>query len=264
MSRVSVIVLAVVICMGCTAAFAEAIPSTEGWMLTPIIDGNNVSLGLDLGDVSAFAGYQGTLTKTWGDPTLSDPSKYISLGDSGAKLRSFTVSFTGDPILVYHANVQAGNTVTNFTLPVASNVMPVLPNLYPAKARATAGITLTDFVDGDSADGVIAMGGYTGGTFYRASYNVGTDPKDFAYLIAGPKTVDPYISQDFSDNSGVWQTLPDVVKDMETSFKFSLTPHDYASMTSSFFVEPVPEPSSVLALMTGLAGVAGFLRRRRS
>lgn len=257
LSRMSVVALSVVaaMCMACAANAAVAPPSTDGWTLTPVVDGNNVSLQLGIDNAAALAGYQGMLTRTWGDPTLSDSSKYITLGDSGAVLRYFKMGFDGDPVVTLEFDYQAGPAGSTFL--VSSALLPFAAITNPI-GTATAAVTVTD-TDGN---GATATGLYQNGAFYNARYNTATSGQDFAFLVGGPITAQPYLSNTLSQTtSPLWQPISGPVSDMQTFFSFSLTANDSASGTSSFTV--VPEPGSMVAMLTGLIGLAGIIQRRR-
>jgi hypothetical protein len=57
---------------------------------------------------------------------------------------------------------------------------------------------------------------------------------------------------------------PALTTDMGIQLKFTLSPGDTASLTSVFVVEPVPEPSTVVLALAGLACGLFVVRRRRA
>ena len=61
---------------------------------------------------------------------------------------------------------------------------------------------------------------------------------------------------------GLTQPGPAVLTSMGIQLTFTLTSGDSASFTSRFEVVPVPEPTTLLLLGGGLAGIAFFARRR--
>ena len=247
------ILVAVAMCTAVSAAPAP--PSTDGWTLTPVVDGTSVSLILGIDNASALSGYGGTATKTWGDPTLSDPSKFIVLGDSGGVLRYLTLSLDGDPEFALEFDYEAGSAGNDVVIekPVLS-----FATINQPTATATAAVTVTD-TDGD---GATATGAYQRGAFYDARYNTLSTAGDFAFLVGGPITASPYLSCTGSQTtSPLWQPIGVPVSDMRSYFGFHLTPNDTASGTSNFKI--VPEPSSLVAMLTGFVSLAGFLKRRR-
>jgi hypothetical protein len=272
LSKVSILVLtiAAVMCITGTVVDAAALapPSTDGWTLTPVIDGNSIQLLLGIDNSAWLAGYAGELSKSWGDPTLTDRSKFIALGDSGAFLQSLTISLDGDPKVKVQFSVLAGLTNTAFTITPATSTPPSVGPVTLAAtnptATATASITVTD-CDGN---GAWAAPDAQYGTFYRAIYNTN---QTFASLIdgaiGGPVGTINVLPDDGKTGEGfkAWTTIPGSVTSMTAQFSFTLSANDTASGTSSFTVVPVPEPGSMLAMFTGIVGMAGFaLRRRRA
>lgn len=258
LSKMSIIVLSVAaaICLSCTVAYSTpAPPSTDGWTLTPVINGNSVTLLLGIDNAAALAGYQGMLTKTWGDPT--DSSKFISLGDSGSVLRFLTIGIDGDPRVSLTSAWEAGDAGLDCSLSGGDFFDPI----YPAKGRASAQITVTD----NNGDGASVTGGFTGGTLYQATYSTFTGVQLFDRLIDGPIVVNPGSTEPTSGNDEAdWRNIDGHVDGMNAEFKFFLTPNDSASVTSTYRIETVPEPGSLLAMLSGIIGFAGLLRRKRS
>lgn len=263
----AVFAVALAVCMAGTAAYADtAIPSTEGWTLTPIVGDGTVQFLLGIDNTSSLASYAGEVSKTWGD--AGDPTKYIALGDTGGFLQSLTVTLDGDPKVRVQFSVLAGATDTSFTITPLSSTPPgpspvVFAPLVNPLATATAALTVTDF-DGN---GAWVSPGYQDGTFYKATYNTN---QTFASLIDrainDPAPGNIVAAPDGSktgDGFKAWTTIPGSITSMTAEFKFTLSANDLASGTGSFTIVPVPEPGSMLAMFTGIVGMAGVLVRRR-
>ena len=251
-STSAVLLLAALLVCVASAGYAVTLPpSTDGWFLTPTVDGDNINLFLGVDNMDALANYNGLVSRTWGDPTGSDPSKYLELGN-GAFLQSMTVRIDADPRVSVEFYVVAGPTGGLFTL--TSDVVS-FANLASCDAAATAALTVTD----RDGDGAMATGGYDNGCFYQAIYN---DTSTFCYLIQKPMSTAGYCSDTSKDNVPPWVPMNDIYN-ISAQFKFHLSPNDSASGTSNFVVVPVPEPSAMLSLLTGVVGLVGFVRRRR-
>ena len=231
--------------------------STDGWTLTPVICGSTIQLVLGIDNGAGLADYTGTMSKTWGDPTLSDPTQFIALGDSGAVLKALTVTLDGDPQISVKFSVAAGSTDQHFEVSPASPLS--FTTMSNAKGTATSAITVTD-LDGNGAS---ASGSLINDCFYRAVCNEGSTPMDLCYLIPGTVTATPYSSNVSSANMPPWQAINGPISDIWAEFSFSLSANDSASGTSSFTILAVPEPGSVLAMLMGLIGMTGFVARRK-
>ena len=256
MSRFAVLAISVAAAVCIMSAAASAAPSTAGWTLTPVVNGNNVTFVLGIDNMADLASYDGAVTKTWGDPTLTDSSQFISLGDGGI-LQSLTAIVDGDPVVSLEFKYIAGPSGSNFS--VLSDLVTFAPLVDPT-GSATAAVTVTD-LDGD---GVSATGAF-GGKMYRATYQspMTTATASFADLISGPITAGPIWSDTGSENYGPVQ-IAGTVNSIQSEFAFHLSANDSASGTSFFIVQPVPEPASLVALLAGCTGLLGLVRRRQS
>ncbi len=227
-------------------------PSTEGWFLTPVVDGSNVNLFIGIDNMDELLNWQGLVTRTWGDPSRTDPAQYISLGN-GAILESMTVKVDADPQVSLEFAVVAGSNATTFT--ITSGAVSFAP-IY-CHGLATAAVTVTD----RNGNGATATGGYTDGTFYKAMYNGGS--QTFGHLIKGSISASPNASRTGTANIPPWVGIGGQVSDIQAEFKFGLSANDSASGTSNFVVMPVPEPGALANFLIGAATVSGFALRRR-
>ncbi len=170
---------------------------------------------------------------------------------------SLSLGLEGDPAINLNFGVSGGKNGATFHI-----VAPLLtfPTLVNAQAVASATVTVTDYQllrNGATANGLI------GSKYYEARYNTSTVLYD---LVQGPITVlatDPASYSAPPDNGPV-QAIG-TVSSMQSEWWFNITARDNVSGTSSYAIvgDPVPEPSTLLALFGGLVGVAGIARRRR-
>ncbi len=152
-----------------------------------------------------------------------------------------------DPQILLSFAVTAGNTDTTFTFTSATVNFAALTN--PA-ATATAAITLTD----SNGNGGTFTGGYAGNTL---AYTADTDLGNYATLVPNG-SVGSFLSGTSSGN--LIAPISGTVTQMTSEFKFTVTRFDTASGTSNFTI--VPEPAGLLAMASGLLGMAGLLRKR--
>ncbi len=243
----------------CLGSLAQAVPSTDGWTLTPVVDGNNVTVLISIDNMGDLLAYDGTVTRSWGDPALADASKFIELGTDGGVLQSVTLAIDGDPEvhLDFHYVSSTSYPWTNFTM--TSQVVS-FPTMSAARAAATAAVTVTD-LDGD---GATLVGAY-GGQIYRAYYGTDTGlypPSGCIDMLAGPLSADAWASSSADDTMGPL-TVTDACSFIQSQYKFSLTSNTAVDGVSLFTFQAVPEPSSVFSLVGGLSGLLLALTRRR-
>ena len=256
LSTFAAIVLTALLVCAASAGYADASPpSTDGWFLAPVVDGDNIHLYLGIDNMDDLANWQGLVSRTWGDPTGTDPTQYLDLGN-GAALQSMTVKVDGDPQVSVEFHVVAGSTDTNFI--ITSDIV-TFSTLSNCKGTATAALTVTD----RNGNGAVASGGFANGSFFRGICNSASDDT-FCYLIDHAINASGYSSNTASAGVPPWQLMTNI-SDISAEFRFRLSAHDSASGTSNFVVLPVPEPGAMVALLSGLTGLAGFaLRRRRA
>lgn len=134
----------------------------------------------------------------------------------------------------------------------------IAPQLAVTSAVASAGVSLTE--GEDTAPSATIAGNFPNNKIWRATYN---DTMVYADLVSGWSLVNDTDTSSEIANGPIAVPVSKIALD----YSFSLTNHDVASGTGRFRVvgEPVPEPGSILALVGGGLGIAGFaLRRRRS
>jgi hypothetical protein len=195
-------------------------------------------------------------------PSPSDPYTWSTLApieirsndnpaDVLAWIDGLSVTYVEDPQVQLNFAVTAGTSATTFTISSATLNFPTIVN---PQAFATAALTLTD---GDS-DGALLTGLFPGSTAYEARYGAATPTAVFADLVSP-------ITAPADDSATGLQRLPmsgrvpilGSVGSIESQFRFVLSANDSASGTSRFDVIPeiIPEPSTVVLLATGLAGM---------
>jgi hypothetical protein len=173
-----------------------------------------------------------------------------------ATIDTMSVALDGDPAVTLSFAVTAGATNTSFSF-VSSTV--TFDPLLDADAYATASLTLTD----NNGNGASVTGGFPGSTAYQARYNGGTVFTDLVtpFTAAANSTStgsgrDPLVSTEI---------IPGLISSIQSQFVFTLSARDSASGTSRFQVNipsnNIPEPSTYVLAMLGVAGV--YLARRR-
>lgn len=227
-------------CLLALSISAMAAPSTDGWIMDVANDGASVNLFVMVDNMGDLINYDGEVSKVW---------ENVDLG-GGARLKNLELGVDGDPVVKLNFDVYAGSSLTNFTITSAIVSFPTIVG----KGTATAAVTVTD----NDGNGAAANGLYDDGKFYQARYNGSTL---FASLVSGPVAADPYSSEIARQTVPPWVAMGSV-SSIQSQFSFNLTAEDGASGTSSFTVIPVPEPGSIICLITGVLGLVGVARRR--
>ena len=228
------------------AGAAYAGPGIDGSLtgpllsITAIAEGKTAKWELGWEQFPALVNGKGS----WSSPGV------IELKENGhpiASLNSINVFYDVDPSVQLNFSVTAGNTVTTFTF--TSSTVVFTPLVNPV-ATATAAVTVTD----NNGNGVTLTGLLPGGKVYRAD----TDLGNYALLVNG---VSAGMFQSKTANESLAGVIAGTVSSISSQFSFTLTSLDGASGTSSFTV--IPEPGSLVALGSALAGFAGLALRRR-
>lgn len=146
-----------------------------------------------------------------------------------------------------HAVVDA-----NFTIDSGELVFPQID--IPA-AFATAATTLT--ADGNGA----TWTGNFAGKGFQATYNGGTVFATLDSTFVSPANTSTVQEERFPATGNTIIGVP--VTSMRSQWDFGLTGGDDASGTSRYEIEPVPDASTLVLALAGIAPIAGcFLRRR--
>lgn len=178
-------------------------------------------------------------------------------GNDFAMIHGVGVSFKEDPQVALNFNVSAGFSNMTFTIDSSIVSFGSIP-LATGWASAFIGLTDSSFI---GTPGAMVLAGLQGGNeAYAARYNPSVT--NFTTLVAGGAFAGaPGFSQAISDNLGSAGSPVPVgatVSEIRSQFKFSLTPGDRASGTSTFEILPAPGASALF----GLAGLLVARRRR--
>jgi hypothetical protein len=112
-------------------------------------------------------------------------------------------------------------------------------------------------------NGATLTGLESGGNAYRAIYNGGTSWTSLNSSFAFTKPYDSQAQSDRDPASGMG-LIPDTLTSIQSEYSFTLSANDQASGTSVFNVQDpaVPEPLTFVGVLTGLAGLGGYVRSR--
>jgi hypothetical protein len=195
---------------------------------------------------------------TW---TLDAPYSIYSTTTPGLLLGtidSLNITTDPDPLVLLNFAVTAGGVATNFT--ITSSTVAFAP-IVNGSAFASGSISVTD--GSANSDGATAVGLFPLAKSFEAQYNGATSI--FADLVS------PVIVLPGQGSNSVFERSPPVaplrtlvpgaVSDIESQFKFTLTALASAAGNGRFDI--VPEPSSIVLAVFGLAAVVACARRRR-
>ena len=189
----------------------------------------------------------GLVTASWSNIVI-DAEQEITID-------SLIMGLDGDPAINLNFAVSGGNSGATFHIVSTELAFPTLTNCV---GIASAGVTVTDYLlmqDGATANGLF------GGKFYEARYNASSIYGD---LVSGPVVIPAGGGTQTVSENGTLQNLG-TVSSMQSEFFFDVTAKDQVSGTSSYAIAgiPVPEPSGIIALISGLLGATAIIRRRK-
>ena len=196
-----------------------------------------------------------SVTEVFDQPVVTGDSVDVyASGNLIAKVNELESPSDSDPIANLYFDVQAESTDTTFT--ISSSVVNFSAITNP-QAVASSSLTLTD----DEGDGATLTGLEIGGKAYRAIYNGSVS---WAYLNSNYSFADSFDSQTENDRNPAsgFTVIPDTLSSIQSEYSFTLSANDEASGTSTFSVQPVPEPLTMIAVGMGIAGLGGYVRRR--
>jgi hypothetical protein len=195
-----------------------------------------------------------TVTEVFDQPVQTTVEVLNASGNCIATIYQADSVFEPDPVVNLHFSVLAGSSDTTFTISSAVVSFPAITN---PEAVASSSLTLND-IDGN---GATLTGLESGGNVYKAVYNGGVS---WAYLNSSYSFTNPYDSQVESnrDPTSGFSCPPDTITSIQSEYQFTLSANDQASGTSTFSVQPIPEPLTLVGVLTGLAGLGRYVRNR--
>lgn len=175
--------------------------------------------------------------------------------DNGLQLTDWSITVDSDPLVTNNfAITNTGASTQTFTISTSIGVLPAIPS---GLMRGTAAFTLTSNPLGSGAtlatsgasiyqgliDGTTARTLWDSNTFTTTTSTSGNLDFGFPSFEIAPEPIDTSIG---------------------ITITFSLSAGDSASFTSNFEVVPVPLPAALWLFGSGLIGLVGIARRRRS
>jgi PEP-CTERM motif len=173
------------------------------------------------------------------------------------QIDSWTSTYDTDPFVTNNLTVTNLSAVTQtFSVTVLS---PVVPQLPQTNMDGSVGITITSSptIAGVTLTSALGADVYTALIDGSAVQGLATDPYT---LTCGGSTCS--VTQSFSFGNPIPVPGPGANASIGITIQFSLSPGDQAGVTSVFNIVAVPEPTTLLLVGSGLAGIAFFGRRR--
>ncbi|MBI5864680.1 MAG: PEP-CTERM sorting domain-containing protein [Planctomycetes bacterium] len=159
------------------------------------------------------------------------------------------VAFYEDPIVNLNFSVAAGSSTTTFMI---GSALLTFPTINGATARASVGVSISDTL-GDTGL-LTGTGGTSGNATYTAAYNglAGPIVSGTSYAEMIPSVFAPAVQTGTASDAMPpigYAGIGTPVSSISSFIRFTLTPFDVASGTSTF--EVVPEPASLGLLLLG-------------
>lgn len=200
-----------------------------------------------------------TVSEVFTDSVQTQVEVLTASGACLAKIFQLNNAVDEDPAVILRFAVEAGSSDTTFT--ISSPVVNFSAINNPVYVTSSS-VTLTD----SDGNGATLTGLESGGNAYKTIYNGGTS---WTSLNSSFAFTTPYDSQAESARDPLigMGTIPDTLTSIQSEYSFTLSANDQASGTSLFnvldlTVQPVPEPLTFVGVLTGLAGLGGYVRSR--
>lgn len=195
-----------------------------------------------------------TVSEVFDQPVHTPTEVLTTSGDCLATIYQMDSAFEPDPSINLHFSVQAGSSDTTFTI---SSAVIDFPAIINPQTIASSSLTLSDV----NGDGATLTGLESGGKAFKTIYNDGVS---YACLNSSYSFTNPFDGKVESDRQPIngSDNPLDTFTSIQSEYQFTLSANDQASGTSTFNVDPIPEPLTVVGVLTGLAGLGGYVRNR--
>lgn len=224
-------------------------PLAAAWTCDTTYDSETgvATVELAIDNLAQLVANPGLVTASWNNIVIDAQQEIV--------IDSLIMGLDADPAINLNFAVSGGTSGATFHILSAPLAFPTLAN---CQGIATAGVSVTDYLltkNGATANGLF------GGKFYQARYNTTSIYGD---LVSGPIVIPAGGGTQTVSEDGALLDLGNV-SGMQSEFFFNVSAKDQVSGTSSYAIvgTPVPEPSAVVALLTGLIGLTGAIRRRK-
>jgi hypothetical protein len=230
-----------------------AFPATANIIEVNATSGDHSATFTEIFPVSSFSG-----NLPW---ALQSP---LTLSDGSYSLATFSdlaVNFNADPQVDLSFALINGNVSNpvNITITSATIIFDAVPN-----AQGAAGASITVGQGAGSPNGGSITGLFPGGKIYQARYSTDSilDTATVFATLDDSMTFSTIFGNSESDAlplDGSMLNLGTTVYMIESEFKFTLSPGDQASGTSTFLI--TPEPATLMLLVLGASALSRRFRR---